>query len=176
MPRLTASELRHRAEWDVDIEDGFAVRVRRLDMVQAYMQNLIPMPLMQALDRLRVHSKRLEEDPTQILSVPQQDKEQTIELLQRYACACVVDPIFTMTDDGDPAHCPITMLTSDQLLKIWQSGPKIVPRPEVSAAEADRFSGGRPPILAPVVVPDGDEVPPASVRVRRAVFSESRFL
>lgn len=176
MPRFTARDLRTRNEWDVELEPGWTVHVRRLDMVSAYMQNLIPMPLMAALDRLRAQSEKIARDPSLVMAVPQQDKEQTIELLRRYACAAVVDPHFVMEEDGDPDHAPITLLSSEQLLKIWQSSPRRDTLPEVSPATADVFRQRRESAETPAAVSPEPQIPSAAELVSTATaIVESQY-
>lgn len=167
MRRLTAADLRARAQWDVEIDDGLTVRMRRIDLTSAYMQGLLPSPLMAALGRLIRYGQRLSGDASFIEQVPSEDKALTLELMRRYACAAIIDPVFVMDDaDPDPNHCPVAMLTSDQLVKIWQSGPpnaNPATVQEVRADQADSFRTGS--TEAPAAVPDGAQVPSAAVGV-----------
>ena len=163
--RLTAKLLRQRAEWDVEIEDGFTVRVRRIDIIQAYMQGFIPLPLMAALSRLQQQAANLHADPTGILATDPADRAATIELLQRYACTAIVDPVFVLVEDDNPEHCPISMLSATQLLKIWQSRPGASERVEVTAPVAKDFRERVEPVEPPPPVSDEPKVPPAAVVV-----------
>lgn len=181
MPRITAKELRARHEWDVEIEPDWTVHVRRVDFVAAYLADQIPMRLMTALDRLKKQSDVLREDPTNIIGVPQQDKEDTLELLRRYVCLAVVDPIFVMPpkdgepEDSSPDHVNVTILSSTQLLAIWQSGPSKA-LPEVSTATADAFRGGVEPEQAPSAVSDEPKVSSTAFDVpARAPGAEIRY-
>lgn len=159
--RLTAAYLRSRAEWDVELEDGMTVRCRRLDLVTAYMTNLLPQPLMNALGRLRKHHELLQQDPTNILAIPAKDQEDTVALLRLYAVHCIIDPIFVLEDDDDPTHVPVAVLTSDQLLKVWQSRPEAKQLPEVSSATADAFRRAGAPHQDPAPLSDESEIPSA---------------
>jgi hypothetical protein len=176
MPRVTAKELRDRYEWDVELEPGVTVRCRRVDMVNAHLQHLIPLPLLAALDRLKKRSDEGRLDPSTIMDVPPQDTEQTLELFRRYACAAAIDPLFAMPEPepsettplcaqcgfphariaGD--HAAITTLDAAQLLKIWLGGPK-KKLPEVSRVVADAFRQSDAPSADPDAVSNGREVP-----------------
>lgn len=160
--RATAADFRRRGEWDVDL-DGLTVRVRRIDMATAYMHGWVPLPLMSALNRLIDHGRRLTEDASFIDAIPYEDKESALELMQRFACAAVIDPIFVMTDDGHPDHVPVTMLTSDQLLLIWTSGPPKNTAAEVTPPQADAFRQATKQAAA--AAPNGAEIPRQAVVV-----------
>lgn len=163
MPKATAADFRRRSQWTVDLEDGLTVTVRRVDLVNAYMENLIPLPLMSALDRLRAKTQELLENPTALVTVDPGEKAKSIELLRRYACAAIVEPTFVMEDDGNPDHVPITVLSHDQLLRVWLSKPENPnPSMEVDPAVAERFRVAGESLEAPPAVPPQSEVPPAA--------------
>lgn len=169
MPRLTADKLRAVAEWELEIDPGVTVLMRRVDMVTAYMLGTLNLPLMAALGRLVQQAPRMANDPSAMAEYSDEDKAQMIELMRRYACAAIKDPIFVLSPDGDPKHCDVTLLTSAQLLAIWASKPPGEQKDaedadrEVSAAKAATFRSRKKPSRAPR--PDGETVSSAPVSV-----------
>lgn len=182
MPRLTAKKLRAVAEWEVELEGGDTVLMRRVDVVTAYMTGLLPMPLMVALGKIQASSEELRNNPTPeaMEKLSAEEKAQAIELMRRYACAAIKDPVFVMEDDGHPDHCDIMLLNSDQLLKIWNAVPPglkpgegALPNSEVTPAKAVAFRQRK--TKARQSPQDGGEIRPASEPVPHAPIAELKF-
>src|SRR5688500_11162526 len=128
MPRITANELRAESEWDCEIAPGKTVRLRKIDLTSAYMMGYVTLPLMAAVGRLIELGKQVKENPEKFAEVPDADRKDSMELMRRYACAACIDPVFVLEDDGNPDHVPVSLLSGDQLVAIWKSGP---PKPKV---------------------------------------------
>jgi len=189
MPRLTARDVRARNEWDVELEPGWTVHCRKVDIVNSFLSNLIPLPLMAALERLRSGA-------IDLMTETDQGRQDTLELMRRYAVCAIVDPLFSIeepptTSTPSPIceicgyrhppiavdHAPIATLTSDQLLLVWQSGPPKPTLPEVSAATADTFRIRDEPRQVAPAVPNGQAVSSAPQHVPDGtVIAELRHL
>lgn len=123
---------------NVDLGDGTYLLARRLDLTGMLFEGFVPQPLMTAAQRL-VASRGLD-DVSRLADLTDEDRVEQLDTLRRYAIVVGVTPKIVATDDGDPAHLPVTLLTLQQLLAIWNN-TVVVPR--VSAAQAAEFR--RPP-------------------------------
>lgn len=158
---LDPAAFRARQLFDVEIEPGTIVRVRKLDMITMVMENVLPMPMLKAMTDLMAMREEIRADPSKFLEIPETTKAATVELLRRYACAAVVSPVVVSEDDNHPQHLPVALLSMEQLMAIWSATP---PGSEVTPVVAERFRGAAPTDDG-AVARDGEDVRPEALQL-----------
>lgn len=138
----------------VDLGTGRAVRARRLDMASMLFEGLVPMPLLTAAQKLVDRKKRGGSAVDQWGELDEMDKAGVKLMLQKHACASVIDPVVVEVDDGNEAHLPVEMLTLMELSAIFNATAIL---PTVAPATAKRFRT-RAVQPDPAPVPDGEGV------------------
>jgi hypothetical protein len=117
--RLTAQEARADTEREVEIRPGKTVLIERRDLITMFLEGLLPMELLTAMQRLLDQAPTFMENPAALASVPGEDRAAVVEMLRRFACLVVIDPVLVFEPDDEPNHLPVSKLTSKELLAIW---------------------------------------------------------
>jgi hypothetical protein len=134
--RLNPRARRERWTCDVELFDGSAVQCVRIGFDEMALTHLIPPP------RLMTVLKQIWGLATEAEAVAALHDEVSVaallNLLRRQAVACAVDPVITLTDDGDPDHLPADLIEMDDLVRIWMATAYPTLR---EAAREGRFHG-----------------------------------
>jgi len=129
-----------------------------VDMVDAFMGNIIPMPATSTKEKFDEMEERLKRAQTHgdfsavAEALEEEGSESMMEYLRRYALAAVIDPVLVLEDDGDENHIPVTELTRFELLNIFNAEPNQQEAPVVSPERLEEFRGQQP-------APAGDAAP-----------------
>lgn len=150
---VSAEQFRKARTYTIEV-DGMPFVLRRIDLATMFMEGMIPMPLMSAVDRLEAIRKRaMEEGPGVFAEINESDRKAMDELLRRCAAAVCQEPKVVWENPSE-TQLSVHELTTTQLVVIWkavlkQTGVKITPdadadmfRPhEPAAADPDRGGG-----------------------------------
>jgi DNA-binding FrmR family transcriptional regulator len=104
----------------IDIGNGETVKARRLSLDLMMFSGLLPLPLLAAVQRMMANPVAEKNPLAQLLAVSDEQKEAMLVMLRKHAVAAVVEPVVTATDDGNPDHLPVDLLSIEALTKIWQ--------------------------------------------------------
>lgn len=169
-PRVNPKARRERLFVEIPLDDGTMLTAKRLDMMTIVIEGLLPMPLLKAVqaikqmgpeERARAAAGELDFGDKTIKDLAESDKRAMRDLMRRHAMLAVVDPGLVETDDGDDNHLPVDLLTSQELLRIWQETTII---PVMEPAAAHRFRPDPAPHDGVVSQPVSElRTPPESV-------------
>lgn len=142
-----------------------SVTIKVDSLIDLVMAGSIPLPLLHATLKFRELQENLDTGGAEALLAMTDDHVGSArQMLQRIACAVVVDPVFVLpSPDGEPpAPLPagavaVAHLRMDQLMAIFDEAmkPGSITRPSEVAAED--FCDGAQPAPGPAV-PDGPDV------------------
>jgi hypothetical protein len=125
--------------------DGSTILCRRKDMVTLVLEGGLPMPMLQAAQKM---IDMPEATPFQRVEALGGDNGRSLmDVLRNHACDVALDPKITHTDTGDPNALPVGMLSTTELLAIWTETAVI---PVVGPDAAAEF---RPAASAPADLP-----------------------
>jgi hypothetical protein len=153
---LDPVEARRKRFMQVTLADGSVIDCRRLDMTAMLFEGLMPMPILNAAQKLI--SKKGGTSLEKFGELEETDKREVKEMLQRHACAVAIRPVVVEEEDGDPTHMPVTLFDFMDLMTIFNE-TAVSPTSVVAPATARRFRS-RPVRHAADAVPDGQNVQP----------------
>ncbi len=162
----TGTELREGASFFAELptRPGKLFQLRRVDPFDLFMKGVISMPLLDAVSRTDEIRAALAKDPKNLRAIPDADKKIIMDTMQQYARVVVIAPQLVEKDDGDPAHCPIDLLTFWDLMCIMKATPVANRAPSVGVAGAAEFRREEPRVDG-AAAPDGHDLRGASERI-----------
>jgi hypothetical protein len=140
---------------DINIGDGYIVKAKKLDLTTMMFEGLLPMPVLTAVQRLITAGGDEMSPAERVKFLEDNDRKAMLELLRRHACTAVIMPVLTMTDDGNPDHLVVDMLSIEALTEIFTQTTLL---PTHNSAEVARFRGRA------ALVPEHDALPREDVR------------
>lgn len=155
---------RQNATVQIQIALDTYVVARRIDMTSMIFEGLMPMPLLNAVQKM----KEMKDMPAELRVAAMTDPENPdiLDMLRRHAAAVVIEPKVVWPDDSDEAHMPANLLTLPQLLKIWNETALV---PSVTPSAAFRFRQ-RPAVVPAPAVPAREAVRPEAEQLDQDTF------
>lgn len=155
---LDPRAVRGASEVEVDLGDGTMVMARRQDMTMMVFEGRVPMPMLNAVQRM---VEMPNATPQERVATLGSEGRNLVELLRSHAVAVVTKPKMVLVDTGDPDVIPVEFLNIQQLMAIWNATAVV---PKFGALGAARFRGGAGTDAPPAVAIEPD-LPPATERV-----------
>jgi hypothetical protein len=159
-------------QYDVVIRPGKFVTLRRADPLTMFMTGALNSSLSAAVDRAHERLNSFNEaNPTAILDMPQDDKDELMAVMREYACAICISPEFTIDKEAEPSKSDVRKLSMNELLTIFNAVPSGLRFPRLQGVQADTFRAGVVPAnaTAPSSVED---VPREAIRHARVNGTE----
>ncbi len=116
----------------VTLPNGDQLQCRRIDMALMVMQGLVPMPLLQSVEKL-INTGAASNPAAIALDLEDEHKKSLVDMMRRNASTVAVDPKISMTETGDPDVIFVEDLDFDELMAIWMQ-TSVTPAPEVAAS------------------------------------------
>jgi hypothetical protein len=175
------SQVKKAKTYLLEIEPGTAFRLKRVDLLDLFLEGALPMPLFSAIGRIQATRQKLATDDLLGTLTPE-DRAAMMEALRRVAVAVVVDPKMThskkearakdlvwvggITDvDGESQHDPDMNdgdITSSVLMIIFRAANKEAGLVILADDEAEEFRASQPISVADAV-PTESDLPSAPV-------------
>lgn len=144
----SAKELRRRRQpFSFEVNPNLTVMIRRADMQTLIMEGLVPLNLLDASERFQKLGDKIQTGEDPMKETKPEDMADMVEFMRRYAIAMVVSPKLTLEDDGREDSVPVSMLTADELMAIFNATPpgEETEAPKVTAEVAREFRGPTKP-------------------------------
>lgn len=143
---LTGDDFRKSNTYTIELptRPGKLWRLRKVEAFDLFMRGIISTPLIGTIEKLSGLQQQLKADPQAWKTIDDTDKSEVMQVLRAFAKAVVVAPVLTEIDDGDPAHCPISLLTFWDLFAIMNASPNPNRAPILTEASASSFRGEAP--------------------------------
>jgi hypothetical protein len=161
LPTATADDLYAVATYDFPIVIRGQVKVlklRRLDTLTRFVEDILPMPLMAAastvLDKIAAAGEGLDGPARDVktgeafATLSDEERADLREMLWRNAVAVAVAPKLSLAEM--PGTFPVKLLSTETLLRIYNENPPDAPIAPLGGADATSFRGAV-----------GDPAPPA---------------
>lgn len=172
---LTAEDMDALTSYDFPVHDGpggrpCVFKMRRLELLTLLLENIVPSEIYQAAlaayakAKEHIDEKRAETFADAFGLLSDDEKIVILEKLHRFACAAVLQPTLVRTPTGAPGEFPVTRLSVDLLMAMWNYTPPTASVPRLSGVAATEFCGAAGPGVD-TPAPDRASVRPAAVDV-----------
>jgi len=178
------SQVRKSKTYLLEIEPGTAYRLKRVDVLDLFLEGALPMPLFHAVARIQQTREAMGSDIDALAAITSDDRGAMLEAMRRVAVAVVIDPKMThskreartkdlvwaggITDiEGEDQHNPLLNqgdVSSSVLMHIFRAANKEAGLVILSDDEAEEFRASEPGDVADTVSPEPD-LPSAAVVV-----------
>ncbi len=178
LPTATVDDLRDVTTYDFPITvrgQQKVLKLRRLDALTRFVEDILPLPLMAAasrvIEKIAAAGEGLEGAAKDLATgeafatLEDNERVELREMLWRNAVAVSVAPKLSLGDV--PGTFPVTLLSTETLLRIYNENPPDLPAPMLGGAAAEDF---RPPVgdAAAAAGPDGAALRASAVELAAA--------
>lgn len=157
----SAAERRRKGTYLFKASDNLTIRLRRMSMPNLLLNNLMPMPLLNAaIEYERIQKggdpgkPTTAEEARELVEKTPELLTQWNEFLKRYVCVVAVEPRVVMGVSTDPAVLSADELDSDELLAILNAkhpDEQEAEAPLLNEGQAEEFRGSAQPPADPPV-------------------------
>jgi hypothetical protein len=145
-PTTTAHEFKMRLTgFPITLPTGAIVQKRAVDLVTLVLSNALPSNLLRAasdMETVFLNAQDNKQAFDAIMGMSDQQRDEILYMLRRFAVECIVDPRFCMTekDARTTDLVPVKVLTLEELLVIFntplpRNAPIAIPDPPVMEAQ-----------------------------------------